>query len=81
MKEFIQVPKGLDYNDLIAEFGYQAVSFYEERIKQRTADGKIYLNPLKTIYIWAYSDRKTHQGYYTSFRGIGRGRHKNHGRS
>ena len=82
MKDYILVPKDLDRNSLIAEFGSQAIAFYEDRIKQRVREGKVYFNPNKTIYLWAYTDRKTHQGFYTTFRGIANGRkNKNHGGS
>lgn len=80
--EYIDVPKRLDRNMLVDEFGLDAVAFYERRIAERTIQGKTYFNPLKTIYIWATQDRRTHQGYYTSFCGYSRGRkHRNYGGS
>ena len=79
---YIDVPEYLDRSVLINEFGLDAVSYYERRIQERTIQGKTYYHPLKTIYIWATQDRKTHQGYYTSFRGYRSGRkHKNYGSS
>lgn len=79
---YIKVPDNLDRNMLVKEFGADAVVFYEERIRQRITEGKTYLNPIKTIYLWATEDKRTHQGYYTSFRGYSRGRkHKNYGGS
>lgn len=78
----IKVPKNLNRNMLIDEFGYEAVVFYEERIRQRQFEGKTYYNPMKTIYLWATEDRRTHQGFYTSYRGYSKGRkHKNYGGS
>lgn len=78
----IIIPKKLDRNVLINEFGYDAVRFYEERIRQRKLEGKTYYNPLKTIYLWATEDKKTRQGYYTSYRGYSSGRKcKNYGGS
>ena len=80
--DYIDVPKHLDRNMLVNEFGAGAVVFYESRITERKNQGKIYYNPLKTIYLWATQDRRTHQGYYTSFRGYSSGRkHKNYGGS
>ena len=81
MTEYIPIPDNISREKLIAEFGAQAVSFYEERLKQRTNEGKIYLNPLKTIYLWAFKDRKSNQGYYTTFKGLVRRRKTNHGGS
>ena len=81
MTEYIPIPDNISRKNLIAEFGVQAVSFYEERLKQRTNEGKISLNPLKTIYLWAFKDRKSNQGYYTTFKGLARRRKTNHGGS
>lgn len=80
--DYIDVPKNLDRNMLVKEFGMDAVVFYEIRIAERKIQGRTYYNPLKTIYLWATQDRRTHQGYYTSFHGYSRGRkHKNYGAS
>ena len=80
--EYIDVPKHLDRNMLVNEFGLDAVVFYERRIEERKIQGKTYYNPLKTIYLWATQDRRTNQGYYTSFRVYSSGRkHKNYGGS
>lgn len=82
MKEYIKIPVNLDRNALISAFGNEAVAFYEDRIRQRKLDGKVYYNPLKTIYLWATEDKKTHQGYYSTYRGYSNGRkRKNFGRS
>lgn len=58
MSEYIKIPKGLDRAMLERTFGYDAVSFYLKRIEQRRQEGKTYLNPLKTVYIWATEDKK-----------------------
>lgn len=80
--KYIKVPENLDRDILVREFWLDAVAFYERRIAERTIQGKTYFNPLKTIYIWATQDRRTHQGYYTSFCGYSRGRkHRNYGGS
>lgn len=80
--DYIDVPKRLDRNVLVDKFGPDAVAYYENRISERTIMGKTYYNPMKTIYLWATQDKKTHQGYYTSYRGYSRGRkHKNYGGS
>lgn len=80
--DYIDVPKNLDRNMLVNEFGMDAVVFYERKIAERKIQGKTYYNPLKTIYLWATQDRRTNQGYYTSFRGYSSGRkHKNYGGS
>lgn len=79
---YIPVPGDLTENMLIDEFGKDAVNFYLARIKERKLSGHIYRNPLKTIWLWAYQDRKSHQGYYTTYCGFSNGRKsKNHGRS
>lgn len=82
MSEYIKIPKGLDRVMLERTFGYDAVSFYLKRIEQRRQEGKTYLNPLKTVYIWATEDKKTNRGFYSSYRGYSRGKkHKNYGGS
>lgn len=82
MREFVKVPKNLDRAMLEQKFGHAAVTFYLERIEQRKREGKTYLNPLKTVYIWATEDKRTNQGFYSSYRGYSRGRkHKNFGGS
>ena len=79
---FVKVPKDLDRLSLEREFGTAAVEFYFSRIAQREREGKVYYNPLKTIYLWATADRNTNQGYYTSFRGFSNGRkRRNYGGS
>ena len=52
-----------------------------DTVKEREYQGRTYLNPLKTIYIWAYQDRKAHQGYWSTWTGATRKKHKNHGGS
>lgn len=82
MADFLKIPKNLDRPMLERKFGYAAVAFYLERISQREAEGKIYYNPLKTIFIWATEDKRTNQGFYSSYRGYARGRKsKNFGAS
>lgn len=82
MAEYIKVPENLDRDMLERRFGHAAVAFYLGRIEQRKQEGKIYLNPLKTVYIWATEDKRTNQGFYSSYRGYSRGRkHKNYGGS
>ena len=82
IEKIVDIPENLSLEILRREFGIQAVSYYQNRVSERKAEGRVYHNPLKTIYIWATQDRKTHQGYYTSFRGYRSGRkHKNYGSS
>lgn len=79
---YIDVPKNLDLRVLVSEFGTEAVNFYSQRLQERERAGKIYPKPLKTIYIWAMQDRKTNQGFYSTWRGFTSGRkNKNHGKS
>ena len=78
----IEVPANLSRAMLEKQFGYAAVSFYLSRIAQREREGKIYHNPLKTVYLWATEDKRTCQGFYTTYRGYSHGnRHKNYGGS
>lgn len=82
MAEYITVPESLDRAMLEAEFGADAVAFYLNRIAQRRREGKIYRNPLKTVFLWATADKRTNQGFWTSYRGYSRGRkHRNYGGS
>ncbi len=82
MKKYIEVPKNLTTDMLISEFGRPAVEFYQSRIEERRREGRTYYNPLKTIYLWATEDRRTNQGFYTSYRGYSRRRkNRNFGRS
>lgn len=79
---WIKIPENLSIETLRQEFGAPAVAFYQSRIADRQAAGATYYNPLKTIYLWATQDRKSHQGFYSTYRGYKSGRkHKNHGRS
>lgn len=81
-KTYINIPKELTLDMLRKEFGCDAVKHYLDRLAERGQMGKIYLNPLKTIYIWATNDRRTNQGFYSSWRGFNNGRkNKNYGRS
>lgn len=70
----------IDYRDTEKEFGIAAVDFYLARINERITMGKIYRNPLKTIWLWATEDRRTNQGFWTTNRGHTR-RRKNYGGS
>ncbi len=72
MPNYIEVPKKLTLDMLWKEFGRPAVEFYMARIEERRKEGRTYFNPLKTIYLWATEDRRTHQGYYTTYRGYAR---------
>ena len=80
---YVEIPENLTERTVILEFGADAYRFYQSRIEERKRNGKIYYNPLKTIYIWAAQDRKTHHGYWSTYRGYhGHGKKcKNHGRS
>ncbi len=79
---WIDVPDNLTLEAVQTEFGYHAVEFYRRRIEDRMANGKIYLNPIKTIFLWAAQDRMTNQGFFSSYRGYSRrGKSKNFGRS
>lgn len=80
-KAYIPVPNSLSEKAFISEYGADAFRFYKQRIEERKRQGRIYLNPIKTMYIWAAQDRKTHQGYWSTWNGISRKKHKNHGRS
>ena len=80
-KEYIEIPTALNEKAIIGEYGADAFRFYLNRIREREYQGRTYLNPLKTIYIWAYQDRKTHQGYWSTWTGVTRKKHKNHGGS
>ena len=81
MKEYLKVPPNLTLELLRKEFGGAAVAFYQSRLRERMNMGRIYRNPLKTIWLWATEDRKTNQGYWTSYCGHTRRRGKNHGGS
>ena len=79
---YVEIPKILTQDSVIQEFGVDAYRFYKNRIEERKRDGRIYHNPLKTIYIWATQDREYRQGYWSTWLGHNRGRKcKNHGRS
>lgn len=79
---YVEISKVLTENSVIQEFGADAYRFYKNRIEERKRGGRIYRNPLKTIYIWATQDRESHQGYWSTWIGYSRGRKcKNHGRS
>lgn len=80
--DYVDVPKKITEEAIISEYGEAALRFYKSRIEERRMQGKVYLNPLKTIYIWAAQDRKTHQGFYTTWNGFNKSyKSKNHGRS
>ena len=79
---YVEIPENLTERTVILEFGADAYRFYQNRIEERKRDGKIYYNPLKTIYIWAAQDRKYHQGYWSTWFGYNKCKKcKNHGRS
>ena len=83
MDKEIEIPKQLSREYLIGEFGNNAVTYYEDRIKNRQEnEGKKYFNLLKTVYLWAYKDRQSCEGFYKkavpSFRNR---KAKNHGGS
>ncbi len=63
--EYIKVPNNLSRELLIKEFGISAVEWYESYLADRISLGKTYLNPQKTIYLWATRDRKTGQGWFS----------------
>ncbi|HIZ61412.1 MAG TPA: hypothetical protein H9724_01395 [Candidatus Gemmiger avistercoris] len=69
MKEYLKIPSPLTIETLKKEFGIAAVDFYQARINERITMGKIYRNPLKTIWLWATEDRQTNQGFWTTYRG------------
>lgn len=50
---YVEIPENLTERTVILEFGADAYRFYQNRIEERKRNGKIYYNPLKTIYIWA----------------------------
>ncbi len=80
--EYIEIPKNLSEELLTEKFGKKTVDFYKCRLEERERGGKIYPKKLKTIYIWATQDKRTNQGFYSTWRGFGNGRKKkNHGRS
>ena len=81
MAEYVCVPQNLTEKNLITEYGVDAVRFYKSRIEERQRQGRVYPNPLKTIYIWAALDKKSHQGFYTTWSGFKKHKHKNHGGS
>lgn len=80
---YVEVPRPLTREKIAEAFGMPALRYYEERIRQRANEGKVYLNPLKTIYIWAAQDKASGQGYFSTLfvRGMNRRKCKNHGRS
>ena len=55
---YVEIPENLTELTVILEFGADAYRFYQNRIEERKRNGKIYYNPLKTIYIWMVQDRK-----------------------
>lgn len=76
----IKVPENCDRAECIKRFGRNAVAFYEARLRERMERGFTYLNPYKTIYLFASEDRRTCQGFYSTY--VPRvGRARGHGRS
>lgn len=78
---YVNVPDTLTEKTVINEYGIDAFRYYNQRLQERRRQGRMYNNSLKTIYIWAAQDRKTHQGFYSTYRGTNRSKHKNHGGS
>ena len=78
---YVNVPDILTEKTVINEYGIDAFRYYNQRLQERRRQGRMYNNSLKTIYIWAAQDRKTHQGFYSTYRGTSRSKHKNHGGS
>ncbi len=78
--EYIEIPKNLSEKLLTEKFGKDAVDFYKRRLEERERDGKFYPKKLKTIYIWASQDKRTNQGFYSTWHGFSNGRkRKNYG--
>ena len=78
----IEIPYPLNRDVLVEEFGEEAVEHYETRLRERESRGKTYLNPLKTIYIWATEDRISSRGYYGFYlSNFNSSKLKNHGKS
>lgn len=78
---YVDIPINLTEKTIIDEYGIDAFRYYNQRLQERRRQGRMYNNSLKTIYIWAAQDRKTHQGFYSTYRGANRSKHKNHGGS
>lgn len=80
---YVTIPSPLTKNVFVQELGAEAYCFYEQRIRERMAFGKTYLNPLKTMYIWAVEDKASRQGYYSTLhiRAKNSRKRKNYGRS
>lgn len=80
---FVRVPQNLTRESYIKMFGIGAYRYYSQRIQNRMEEGMIYLNPLKTMYIWSSKDKLTSQGYFTSLtvRNRNNRKSKNFGRS
>lgn len=49
---YVEIPRILTEDSVIQEFGADAYRFYQSRIEERKRNGRIYHNPLKTIYIY-----------------------------
>ena len=56
---YVEIPENLTERTVILEFGADAYRFYQNRIEERKRNGKIYCNPMKTIYIWAAQEKKS----------------------
>lgn len=80
--DYIEIPENLSEKMLVEKFGKDAVDFYKFRLAERERSGRFYPKKLKTIYIWATQDKRTNQGFYSTWRDFRSGRKiKNHGSS
>ena len=78
----IVVPHNLSREYLEKEFGAEATAYYENRIAERRANGKVYYNPTKMMFLWMTEDRESRRGFYGNFiRNFNSGKMKNHGGS
>lgn len=68
--EIIEFPPNINRAELVNKFGQDCVNYYERRLEERTLFGKKYTYPFKTIYLWATQDKKTHRGYFETYRGF-----------
>lgn len=77
----VEVPKKLTKQTLYDEFGMWATDYYIDRMKRRIEEGKIYLNPLKTVYLWMVEDKAKGGGYWRKHYSHNGAKKKNHGRT
>ena len=81
MTDRIEIPVGLNRQMLNDIFGRDAADFYIDRINRRIDEGRIYKNPMKTVYLWMVEDRKRRGGYWRQYITHNGGKKKNHGRT